>query len=71
MVARQAEQLYTFADLARLLKVQEDRLRAMRERGEILGPDVIIPGGGHKAARWTASRVAEIQRAWRIDGGGR
>lgn len=66
MVARQADQLYTFADLARLLKVQEDRLRAMRDRGEILGPDVIVPGGGHKAARWSASRVTQIQRAWAV-----
>lgn len=61
-----AEQLYTFADLARLLKVGEDRLRAMRDAGQILGPDHIVPGGGHKAARWSASRVTQIQRAWRV-----
>lgn len=66
MIVREAEQLYTFADLARLLKVNEDRLRAMRATGELLGPDVIIPGGGHKAARWSASRVAAIQRAWSV-----
>lgn len=66
MQATTAEQLYTFTDLTRLLKVSEDRLRAMRDAGEILGPDHIVPGGGHKAARWSASRVAEIQRAWRI-----
>lgn len=61
-----AEQLYTFADLVRLLKVEESRLRRMRDRGEILGPDHIVPGGGHKAARWSASRVAAIQRGWRV-----
>ena len=68
---REAEQLYTFADLVRLLKVGETRLRAMREAGELLGPDVLIPGGGHKAARWSASRVAQIQAGWRITAPGR
>jgi hypothetical protein len=61
-----AEQLYTFADLVRLLKVGEDRLRAMRDRNELLPPDIIVPGGGHKAARWSASRVAAIQRSWSV-----
>lgn len=66
MRATTAEQLYTFADLVRLLKVEETRLRRMREQGEILGPDHLVPGGGHKAARWSASRVAAIQRGWRV-----
>lgn len=66
MRAVEAEQLYTFADLVRLLKVGEDRLRAMRDAHELLPPDIIVPGGGHKAARWSASRVAEIQAGWRI-----
>jgi hypothetical protein len=61
-----AEQLYTFADLVRLLKVGEDRLRAMRDTNQLLPPDVMIPGGGPKAARWSASRVSEIQRGWRV-----
>ena len=64
MERKQADQLYTFADLSRLLKVSPDRLRSLRESGELLGPDVLIPGGGHKAARWSASRVAMIQHAW-------
>ena len=64
MQAKQAEQLYTLADLSRLLKVPTDRLRELQTRQELLGPDVLIPGGGHKAARWSASRVALIQRAW-------
>lgn len=64
MQAKQAEQLYTLADLSRLLKVPTDRLRELQTRQELLGPDVLIPGGGHKAARWSASRVAMIQRSW-------
>jgi hypothetical protein len=63
-----AEQLYTFADLVRLLKVDKKRLRMMRQTGEIPGPDVMIPGGGHKAARWTAARVQEIHRRWSVEG---
>ena len=55
MRAELAEQLYTFADLVRLLKVGKGRLRAMRESGELLPPDHLIPGGGHKGARWSAS----------------
>lgn len=61
---KQAEQLYTLADLSRLLKVPTDRLRTLRDAGELLGPDVFVPGGGHKGARWSASRVAMIQRGW-------
>lgn len=63
---KQADQLYTLADLSRLLKVPAARLRALQERNELAGPDVIVPGGGHKAPRWSASRVAMIQRAWAI-----
>jgi hypothetical protein len=62
--AKQAEQLYTLADLARLLKVPAERLRALQESKEMRGPDVLVPGGGHKGARWTASRVTEIQKGW-------
>lgn len=65
MVAhKQAEQLYTLADVSRILKVPTDRIRALMERQEMDGPDVLIPGGGHKAARWSASRIAIIQRKW-------
>ena len=59
-------QLYTFADLVRLLKVNRGRLRAMRDAGQIPGPDIIIPGAGHKGARWSAARVSQLQAAWRI-----
>ena len=66
MHCRSAEQLYTFADLVRLFKVGEDRLRRMRDDGTLLPPDHFVPGGGHKGARWSTSRVEEIQRSWRI-----
>lgn len=58
-------EMYTQAELQRILKLPRRRLRSLIAGGELLGPDVLVPGGGHKAARWTASRVAEIQRAWR------
>lgn len=64
MKRHEADQLYTFADVARLLKVDVDRLRVMRNTGQILGPDYMIPGGGRKAARWSATRVQEIQHGW-------
>lgn len=66
MRANQAEQLYTLADVARLVKVQPERLLALVRSGEMLGPDVFIPGGGPKGRRWSASRVASIQRSWGI-----
>jgi len=66
MQSRTAEQLYTFTDLVRLFKVGEDRLRRMKEEGALLPPDHLVPGGGHKGQRWSASRVEEIQRSWRI-----
>lgn len=61
----QAQQLYTLADVARLLKVQDKRLRELMARGEMAGPDVLVPGGGRKAARWSASRLNELCAAWR------
>lgn len=64
MHAIQAEQLYTLADLSRLLKVPTDRLSALIQREEMLGPDVLIPGGGRKAARWSATRVQQIKASW-------
>lgn len=63
---RRADALYSFTDLVRMFKVADNRLREMRAAGTLLGPDVMIPGGGHKAARWSASRVREIYRAWSV-----
>lgn len=61
-----AEQLYTFTDLTRLLKVPPKRLREMQHSGEALTADILVPGGGHKAQRWSASRVEAIKENWRI-----
>jgi hypothetical protein len=63
-----AEQTYTFAELCRLLHIPFDRARILRATGELLGPDVIVPGGGRKAERWTATRIALIQAKWSPSG---
>ena len=67
--SKQADQMYTLADVSRLLKVGPDRLRALVLQDEMLGPDLLVPGGGHKAQRWSASRVAEIQKSWAMPAG--
>lgn len=59
-----AEQTYTFAELCRILHVPPDRARELQGAGELLGPDVVVPGGGKKAERWTATRIALIQANW-------
>lgn len=59
-----AEQTYTFAEVCRILHVPTDRARQLQAVGELLGPDIIVPGGGHKAERWTATRIALIQARW-------
>ena len=64
-----AEQLYTFADLCRIVKVPPDRMRVMIETGEAQPHDVVVPGGAHKGKRWSASRVTEIQKGWTLAAG--
>lgn len=59
-----ADETYTLADLVRMLKVPAKRLKKLQESGDLLGPDVIIPGGGHKGQRWTASRVNVVLAKW-------
>lgn len=59
-----ADETYTLADLVRMLKVPAKRLKKLQESGDLLGPDVIIPGGGHKGQRWTASRINVIMAKW-------
>jgi hypothetical protein len=58
------DQLYTLADLARILQVPPKRLNQLRESGDLLGPDVSIPGGGHKGQRWSATQVNLIKLRW-------
>jgi hypothetical protein len=65
--AKIADQLYTLADLSRLLKVPPKRLRALMAAKEMPTADVIIPGGGHKGLRWSATRVRLIQAKWATD----
>lgn len=59
-----AEQTYTFAELCRLLHLPPKRARELRAAGELPGPDVMVPGGGHKSERWTATRVGFVQARW-------
>jgi hypothetical protein len=59
-----AEQTYTFTEVCRLLHVPPARARALQTAGELLGADVMVPGGGRKGERWTASRIAVIQAKW-------
>lgn len=59
-----AEQTYTFTDVCRLMHLPAPRARELQAKGELLGPDVIVPGGGRKGERWTASRVSMIQTNW-------
>lgn len=59
-----AEQTYTFAELCRILHLPAKRGRELRAAGELPGPDLIVPGGGKKAERWTASRVGFVQAKW-------
>ena len=66
---RLAEQTYTFAEVCRLLHLPPKRARELQQRGELVGADVVIPGGGRKAERWTASRVGEILGNWSVAGG--
>lgn len=59
-----SDQLYTLADLARILKVPPKRLKLLQQSGDLLGPDVIIPGGGHKGQRWSATQVNLLKLRW-------
>ena len=61
-----AEQTYTFAEVCRLLHLPGPRARELQARGELLSADIIVPGGGHKAERWSASRVMMIQTKWSV-----
>lgn len=64
--AREAEQLYSLAEVARLLGVPSVRLSALAMVGKFPAAAVIVPGGGHKGRRWSASQLHELLRAWAI-----
>lgn len=57
-----ADQTYRVSDVARLLQIPLARLRQLQAAGEFPGPDLVLPGGGRMAERWTASRIAEGYR---------
>jgi hypothetical protein len=59
-----AEQTYTFAEVCRILHLPTARARVLKQTGELPGPDVVVPGGGLKAERWTASRVGSVLAKW-------
>lgn len=61
-----AQQTYTFSELCRLLHVPPTRARELQATGELLGPDIIVPGGGRKGERWSATRIALIQAKWSV-----
>jgi len=61
-----AEQTYTFTEVCKLLHVPPTRARELQATGELLGPDIVVPGGGRKGERWTATRVAMIQHKWSV-----
>ena len=62
--AREAEQLYSFAQVSRLVGVPGYRLSALAMVGKFPAAAVIVPGGGHKGRRWTASQLNELLRTW-------
>jgi len=62
--AKLAEQTYTLSELCRLMHLPIERARELQQSGELLGPDIVVPGGGRKGERWTASRIAMIQARW-------
>jgi hypothetical protein len=64
MRSHASDQLYTRIEVARLLRVPPKRFMKLVRSGEALGPDVLVPGAGHKAARWSATRVDQIKQAW-------
>ena len=62
--AREAEQLYSFTEVSRLVGVPGYRLSALAMVGKFPAAAVIVPGGGHKGRRWTASQLNELLRTW-------
>lgn len=61
---RTAEQYYTLTDVSRLLQVPVERLRELQALGEFPNPDMLVPGGGRKAERWSATRLSVAAARW-------
>ena len=62
--ALQAEQLYSLAEVSRLFLLPPERLSALAMEGKFPAAAVIVPGGGHKGRRWSASQLNECLRSW-------
>ncbi len=61
---REAEQFYSLAQVSRVVGVQPERLSALAIEGKFPPAAVIVPGGGHKGRRWTASQLAALVSEW-------
>lgn len=61
---REAEQFYSLAQVSRIVGVQPERLSALAMEGKFPAAAVVVPGGGHKGRRWTASQLAALVQSW-------
>lgn len=61
-----AEQTYTLADVARLLRIQPERVSALVEERQFPPAQIYIPGGGQKGRRWLASQLDEALARWDV-----
>lgn len=64
MKVREAEQLYNFTEVSRVVGVPGYRLSALAMEGKFPPAAIIVPGGGHKGRRWTASQLTALVQAW-------
>lgn len=61
---REAEQFYNLEQVGRIVGLQPERLSALAMEGKFPAAAVVVPGGGHKGRRWTASQLAALVQAW-------
>lgn len=61
-----APQTYTLADVARLLRIQPERVSRLVEDGLFPAPSIYIPGGGLKGRRWTAPMIEQGLAKWDV-----
>lgn len=64
---RTAEQLYTAANAARVLDMGRSTFFARVRAKALPAPDVILPGGGKFAKRWSASGLSRFIDERRVD----